>query len=560
MPEKSDLMRAALAYAERGWPIFPVKFDKTPLTKNGVLDATTDLRQIEKWWTEYPEANIALDVGGAGMMVLDFDPGSNIEEVEKNVGKLPKSNLISRTPRGGRHIFYDLAIDEHVSPSSSKLAPHVDIRSFHSYVLLPPSTTMDGAYVWEANGKPAYRTDEMVRVANSAREKHEDRDTWTIEPDLKENIELATSWLLHKAKPAIEEQGGDHPASATAGMMKGYGMSEEKAYELMLEHWDPRCQPSWASVGEEDHLRTKVQNLYHFNTSPPGNLTPEFHRVKVSSLFKPVLVEDESLEGGFRFVSRKGMDAIPEPTWIIDDLLADESYAILYGAYSTFKTFVALDIALTIAWGFATDPSWKVNKPGPVLFAAGEGRSGLAARVRGWEALHSGGHRVENFVLMDPVPLTTITEENLQALVKEALRRHPGGYGLTVIDTLGRAMAGGDENSQRDAAAMTQLVRRLSSELGGSVLALHHSGVAKDDRLRGSSVFSADADTLVRAARRGKEFIVSLRMDKQKDGPEWKKEKRLKIVKVELGESWTYTIAPAPPLTLKEQTMEQTRR
>ena len=32
------MIAAALAYAEKGWPIFPVGKDKRPLTKNGVLD------------------------------------------------------------------------------------------------------------------------------------------------------------------------------------------------------------------------------------------------------------------------------------------------------------------------------------------------------------------------------------------------------------------------------------------------------------------------------------------------------------------------------------------
>ncbi len=160
----------ALTYAEKGWPIFPCKIDKTPHTLHGVLEATTNPEIIKKWWGLYPDANIGLDVGGAGMMVIDLDPGHDLKELEKNVGPLPDSKLRSQTPRGGEHIFFTLVRGELVSPSSSKLAPHVDVRSFHSYVLLPPSRTRDGAYTWESQGKPAHRTDEMVRVANAARE------------------------------------------------------------------------------------------------------------------------------------------------------------------------------------------------------------------------------------------------------------------------------------------------------------------------------------------------------------------------------------------------------
>ena len=226
------MITAALVYAARGWPIFPVKRDKTPLTPNGVLDATTSERQVHAWWAQWPEANVALDVGGAGMMVLDLDPGHDLKELERNVGQIPATKLRASTPRGGSHFFFALASEEHVSPSSSKLASHVDVRSFHSYVLLPPSQTEAGAYACEAYDKPAYRTDDMVRVANSAREKHQDRDNWIIEADLPENVVLATKWLRDDAKPAVEGQGGEACAYATATMCKSYGVSEETAFDL----------------------------------------------------------------------------------------------------------------------------------------------------------------------------------------------------------------------------------------------------------------------------------------------------------------------------------------
>ena len=553
----NDLLKAAQAYAGRGWPVFPCKpGEKVPLTKNGVLDATTDLRQITKWWTTTPDANIALDVGGAGMMVLDLDPGHDLEELEKNVGPIPQTHLHARTPRGGRHLYYTTASGELVSPSSSKLAPNVDVRSFHSYVLLPSSETKDGAYAWEADGKPAHRTDEMVRVANSAREKHEDRDNWIVEPDLKENVGIAIQWLEREAKTAIEGRGGEACAYATAAYLKSLAISEELALDLMLQHWNPRCDPPWGA-DEEDHLRQKVANAYRYNTSPPGNLTPGFRTAQTKKLFKPIkrnLPEgDEVTVAGFRFVDRLGMDHISEPKWIIPDLLADESSILLYGPWSTFKSFIALDIALSIAAGNADDPSWEVASPGPVLYMAGEGRSSLVKRVAGWEALHFGGRRVEDFVLVDPVPTTAITEEALDAFVQEALRRHPGGYRLFVTDTLEKAMAGADENSQRDAAMYTELMRRLRMELGGSDMTLHHSGAADDRRSRGSTVFPGSADTVLRTSRRGKDLQVSLHMTKQKDAPEWETEKRLRLVKVLLApENSTLAAAPAPAPTAEE--------
>ena len=71
------MLDAALEYATKhGWPIFPCRADKTPLTENGVLDATTNEATIRRWWTTWPRANIGLDCGSAGLAVVDLDPGS----------------------------------------------------------------------------------------------------------------------------------------------------------------------------------------------------------------------------------------------------------------------------------------------------------------------------------------------------------------------------------------------------------------------------------------------------------------------------------------------------
>ena len=251
----SDMKEAALDYAAQGWPIFPVGRDKKPLFKNWQDKATTNRETIINWWDEYPDANIALQPAEIGMMVLDLDPGYDEEELIKYVGSI-ETALYARTPRGGTHLFFNLNDGERVSPSTSKLASHVDVRSWHSYVLLTPSETKDGAYTWEGTGTPAHRTDEMVRLSNSGREKHEDRDTWIIDPDLDENVERAIKWLTTEAKPAIEKSGGDDMTYKTAAMCKSYGISQALALDLMFDHYNPRCVPPW----DYDDLQIKVEN------------------------------------------------------------------------------------------------------------------------------------------------------------------------------------------------------------------------------------------------------------------------------------------------------------
>ena len=68
---KTSLLRSALYYARRGWPVFLLRpGDKAPLIPkrdggNGVHDATTDLDQVRMWWERHPNANIGLACGTA---------------------------------------------------------------------------------------------------------------------------------------------------------------------------------------------------------------------------------------------------------------------------------------------------------------------------------------------------------------------------------------------------------------------------------------------------------------------------------------------------------------
>ncbi len=71
-----ELLRAALRYAELGYPVFPcAPGTKKPLTQHGFQDASADADQIEAWWAQHPAANIGIPT--AGLIVIDIDGEGN---------------------------------------------------------------------------------------------------------------------------------------------------------------------------------------------------------------------------------------------------------------------------------------------------------------------------------------------------------------------------------------------------------------------------------------------------------------------------------------------------
>lgn len=548
-------LSAALDYAAIGWPVFPcVEDGKEPIphkeggAPNGVLGASTDPDVISSWWEVNPEANIGFNVGQAGLMALDIDP-----EFEWDY-EIPDTGLVVSSPRGGLHMYYRLSQGEVVPPSASKLAKGLDVRSHNSYVLLPPSRTGDGAYDWKGEGGATFRPDTLYEEARAtARDKHENRDQWKIEPDLPENLSTAKEWLSSAARVAVEGMGGDATAYATAAHLRSFAISEEKAFALMVEHWNPRCQPPW-NEDEYDHLAQKVRNAYAYATSPPGNITDAYKQADKRQLFTPkVDTENFTLStkagtkaaiwsfGRFTLRNRSAIDDIPPQAWILQGLLPADSYGILYAPPQSFKTFVALDVGLSVGYGYpalSARHSVETITPGPVIYMTGEGLSGISKRVKAWEKEHAHGYPVDGFFLFDPTPHLA---DNIDGLVEFLIQTEINPR-LIIVDTISRILQGFNENDQGQASAVTGLADKLRSvNEGCSVLALHH--VNKDGTMRGSSVFEGDADFVWKMGEKEREaddlWLTALIPEKLKDAPVNEEGIKYALKEVEIGDAAT---------------------
>jgi KaiC/GvpD/RAD55 family RecA-like ATPase len=170
---KGSLGAAAVYYASLGWPVFPLAVGmKIPLLRGGrgVTDATTDVAQITRWWTEHPHANIGLATGGAsGLYVVDVD-GEEGERALARFGGLPE--VPQSTTGKGRHLLFTLPQGRN---TAGKLGPKIDTRGDGGYIVAPPSLHPDGRrYTWKVpphkaapQPLPAPMVDALTSVAGA---------------------------------------------------------------------------------------------------------------------------------------------------------------------------------------------------------------------------------------------------------------------------------------------------------------------------------------------------------------------------------------------------------
>jgi bifunctional DNA primase/polymerase-like protein len=142
-------LAAAHQYAEVGWPVFPcIPGEKAPATSHGLLDATTDHRQIDKWWKRNPERNVAVATGAPGPDVVDVDHhgergnGFGAWNQAKREGLVANPQALVRTPGGGMHAYF-----RGTEQRSAKITgQHLDFRGHGGYVVAPPSTVAGRRY------------------------------------------------------------------------------------------------------------------------------------------------------------------------------------------------------------------------------------------------------------------------------------------------------------------------------------------------------------------------------------------------------------------------------
>ena len=122
---------------------------KHPRTRQGFEDATSDSDQIEKWWTRWPDANVAVIPGSNGCVVVDVDPrdggDEHLDRRCNGSGPLPATLTIAtgeHNGKRGRHFWF--RAEEARLSSGKNLKDGIQLKASGGYVLVPPSRHASG--------------------------------------------------------------------------------------------------------------------------------------------------------------------------------------------------------------------------------------------------------------------------------------------------------------------------------------------------------------------------------------------------------------------------------
>ncbi|CAJ0808570.1 hypothetical protein LMG19087_00253 [Ralstonia wenshanensis] len=219
----------------------------------------------------------------------------------------------------------------------------------------------------------------------------------------------------------------------------------------------------------------------------------------------------------FEFVSVGSLVAcVKQIEWLVEGYVESDSLALIYGEPAHGKSFIAIDIACSVATG--TEWHGHMAKHGAVFYIAGEGHNGLARRFLAWGEAR--GVSLANAPLFVSNRSASLAEGASARTVLSTVRELAAVTGetpvLIVVDTLARNFGRGDENSAEDMGAFISNLDELRRLWKATVLIVHHSGKDARRGARGSNALRGAVDAEYEVVKR-QDDIISLLAGKMKE-------------------------------------------
>jgi len=503
MSDKASLIDKALEVAEE-YPVFPCGENKAPIVAGGFKAATQDPDEVERMFSLPAAALIGVPTGKAsGLAVIDVDVRdgkAGKEWVEKNAEMLGGTRKV-QTMSGGWHFYYQ---HEDGLRNSAGIDGNTDIRAEGGYVIYP-----DG---------------EQYRFLN-------DEDIAPFPPQMRLKLsfyegEMSTSFAQQVVEDGLSRISDGREKYMTSLIMatvaeyvRSHGVPPTVDY-LIEQAWPIYKARVLSRTGD---LEREGRGLTEFVKKCESTIK----RVRAKAIddieVRPQPKEKQSdiianqnapmREIRLRFMEE--LEMAPPPQFLVGDYIIENSFICLFAPPASYKSFLVMDWALSVAHG--ADWAGRPTRQAPVVYLAMEGQTGLINRALAW-------HHDRKLPAKD-VPFAAVTTslmmaDNGQADTEALIEAIRGGMSeppaLICIDTLSRVMDG-DENTQTSMSAFVRHCQQIQEAFECAVLVVHHTGKAGQGA-RGSSVLQGAVDTELELKREaGGQGVVKLLVTKQKD-------------------------------------------
>jgi hypothetical protein len=276
------------------------------------------------------------------------------------------------------------------------------------------------------------------------------------------------------------------------------------------------CRYHWRSFGDYDGRALGLGSLYSaakckgFDPAPPPPETP------------PLTAYAGDREAGGPTVQRRALritwareyGSVNPARFVVGHLIECGSLVCIYGESNTGKSTFAIDVGLTCTQGVP----WRGRRTRPcvVVYLPLEGARGVRDRVHA---------RMLRDELPDDLPFLDLTGsvdllnpamvEDLIAIIRSVVRE--GFEILLIVDTVHRAMPGGDENSGQDMGALVAACDVIRTQTAATVILVHHAGKDTTRGARGHSSLRAAVDTEIEIT--GTQNPRVAKVTKQRDLP-----------------------------------------
>ena len=506
---------------------------------------TTDER-FEKWYgpggmyAGRSNMGIITGVGPRRIVVIDLDTHANPKaqqwwdsiHAEHNYGIMTET-VAQRTGGGGFQYFF-LCPEGWTCPTNKSPVTGVDSRGQNGFAVLPPSRHasgnhyewIDGCAPWETEvavmpewmcreveailglgvsqtgagertrtSTPEYRVDPLGAVLDGREDLMTRMVFRAVLQMYRDNPVFPTDEEQTKAKRKAFESYVDAVDSRITepGTPKHILLEREgrgvtlfnQKWLAAMRHWGDKI----AKEAARPFVKEQPESVNPFAEPPPDppGEDPDFE-TKKKKLIKLYTMSEVRALGPVKA--------------LIQDTVAESSLGFIYGAPGCGKTFVALSMGLSIAYGL---PHWfwgkKIERSGPVIYISLEGKSDLSNRLEAWKMHHKLDHDEDRFrVVMDEVNF--LENESIKMFV-DSIDDYVQGHDKPVmifIDTLSRALAGGNENDQQEVSRFIQTCDRIKARYSSNVTGIHHMGRA-GEHMRGSTTLDGGADYMYRVTR-----------------------------------------------------------